>query len=365
MIKGHVQLDDDKGILTGWALESVSKSSVNICIEQNSQTIYSCPGIVYRRDLVDHDKGLHGNYGFKINIDLLDLDHDTPFQIYGIFNNKTKTILHESPFTLQFSHDKILVIGLPKSGTSYLATIVHSSYENSKIHFEPGGNRGLCDIPLHLKLVSEKKNIISKSLLVDFPNTKLRDITKLYSKIIVIIRDPRDNFISHFFYRWYYLHKIDRSQFNRSYEKMKMKEANPNSISMFDVIGSSINLSNYLDKTYSFLKEVISKLEGENKHIILYSDLMQNKTEPLEKYLGVRLEKNVTVHKSIKRVARSRSYNNWKKYFTEEDIRLSKLQFQPYLDYFGFSEDWELDDITYLDPQQGSEYMYNLFHGLI
>ena len=360
MIKGHVDRADVNRI-AGWALDTESDTPIKIELYLNDELVEEQEATHLRKDLINPDNNRHGNYGYIIQRPDLFTKEDAILRVMATSANGEQTELKGSPIVIANSHEKILVVGLPKSGTSILGTRISGSIENAEMHFEPGGNKGLCDVDLHCGLAGKLTNVVTKSLFLWYPEIELKRITKLYSKVIFIIRDPRDNLISSFFYRWYAGHKIDRQQFEGCYQRMKAKELDPAAHSFVDVMGESLHSDTFFKRTYTRYLNEIKALDKKDYLLVKYEDFVSGDYQNIEAYLGFFINQEVGVKKSMSRVVRSKGFGNWKQYFTPEDVAYFRPLVDPILDEMGYEKDWELDDPQVLNPDLGSKYMHKLF----
>jgi len=256
---------------------------------------------------------------------------------------------------------KILVIGSWKSGTSILYTSVLKSLTKHIGHFEPGPNHGaLNSLEFHQNL-TKNVNCVVKSLF--WGNTdsheNLGELFSLYDKVVFIYRDPRDWIISTFFYSFYRNHPPEwKSGFDMAYNNTKQKERNPNA-HPFHKLHSKCEVEN-ISKIYNPLISLFKVFGGRNVYFLKYEDFVDKDIASLENYLGFTLNQNISVDSSIRRVERTKSYNNWKQWYNNDDVNHYKPVIEKYLMELGYSNDWELETPTELDSTYGSKYMYNL-----
>ena len=69
----------------------------------------------------------------------------------------------------------------------------------------------------------------------------------------------------------------------------------------------------------------------------------------------------VVVPDEHRRVARTRGYGNWRRWFTEEDVEFFRPVISEFLDIMGYDpSDWELTPVDRLPAEEGSGYMERL-----
>ncbi|HLP80011.1 MAG TPA: glycosyltransferase [Acidobacteriota bacterium] len=243
---------------------------------------------------------------------------------------------------------KVLIVGLAKSGTSALtqrikiSTDAESYFEDEKVDF------------------SKKKNIVCKILFNKHFTAKFNtwenfvdSFVPKFDKIILIIRDPRDRLISRVLFRTQYI--TDADKFEEFMKLLAQKETKPSLIPMRKLaeLADPDLAEEYTDKMYT--------LKSNPKVFVLkYEDFVDNKVASLESFLSVELKPILENDKRLERLERTKSYNNWKDWFTPEDVKLYKPQFQKFMQDFGYYDKWELNDIQKILPQHATLYVNKL-----
>ncbi len=186
----------------------------------------------------------------------------------------------------------------------------------------------------------------------------------MQEKKILIIRDPRDRWISSFFYRWYQQSKSQPEEFQKKVRLIQFKEQNPDLLPMFalhsfDLVAQQNMISNQRQMMQSLL-EFKAYAEANGWHIFKYEDLIENNFQGLSAYLGLEILDG-EVPEQLKRVSRSKAANNWRIWFTDEDVPVFKQIFQEFLSPLGYdAEDWAITKVNRIKPEQGSAYMLAL-----
>ncbi|MDH4246878.1 MAG: hypothetical protein OEW39_03590 [Deltaproteobacteria bacterium] len=268
----------------------------------------------------------------------------------------------------------VLVMGLSKTGTTVISKTIANSIPNSDYVVEPK------EIIFFEKLKYEQssKPVVVK-VIFEHWNSKPRmrnavlynEARLKFDKRICIIRDPRDEMISRLYYliKPYFDSKVEYYKENQAEKEQAIekwisifreKEADPRKISILSMCKRLMEEfkvvvlpKNILNTEYS---DFISN------HTVLfrlsYEDFIQGNTQELEKYLGIPLRtvKNMGTHEYTRR---SEGMNNWKKYFTEEDVIYFKQYFSNLAGVYSLN-DWELSSDKQIDPKHGSEYLQRL-----
>jgi len=244
----------------------------------------------------------------------------------------------------------ILITGIPKSGTTAIYHSIRTSLPaNSVCQFEPEHrNLHLPDVITTPVLV---KSFLGASHVYDHFNKK-----------ILIIRDPRDLIISQMLYRPFNIiskgiitpdEKLDQV-LAELLILLQRKEMEPGSVSVKEIRDhlrmNSINEN--LEKLIGYYKK------KPEPFLYKYEDFVDGRLKPLNKYLGLKIIKVGDVPE--KRVIRSKSYGNWKDWFTKSDVQFYREIFQNFMKTFGYDDNWELNPTPCIDPALTSEYVKRL-----
>lgn len=251
---------------------------------------------------------------------------------------------------------RILIVGLPKSGTTILTYRIAAGIPGSKVFFEPGKERSLTDLSLHKDILSHpNEEIISKCLLIPFAGQNVKGVEKFYNKKIWIYRDPRDWIISRFLYKW---KNLDGTRVNKFITQLEKKERNPKKVNFFAMMNKNF-VQRSIDN-YNVLINCINEL-SEDWLIVKYEDFVDHKLEPLNNYLNINIDPQVEVAEKYNRVVRSKSYGSWREWFNTNDVEFFKPKLSPILKSLGYdSEDWNIEDGDFIQSTLGSDYVKKL-----
>lgn len=275
-------------------------------------------------------------------------------------------------------HMRILIYGLAKSGTTALHIRIKQAMEsdlNAEVMevFEPVKRNGDDFVKLDGTSFPLAEHTLIKALMPTVagngatPESMLQDYSD-FDKKIFINRDPRDRWISGFFYRWFHRHRPDEKEFERALRLTQFKEKNPSDVPFYALFSTSPariaswkeRQKNQLAGVDSFIDEATSR----DWYILKYEDFMDGKLDELEDYLGLKISSKDAEDQRFSHVARSKGYGSWRRWFTPEDVEMYGDVFNPFLEKHGYdSTDWKLNVPTSLPSSEGSEYMYKLFHG--
>ncbi|MCA0893710.1 sulfotransferase family 2 domain-containing protein [Microbulbifer agarilyticus] len=269
---------------------------------------------------------------------------------------------------------RVLICGLSKTGTTYLAEKVKRSLESFlgrevQEVFEPkniehtGG--GLLYKHKAYQKISKSDEVV-KILSDSGPSADtIISTQKYFDKKIMIVRDPRDRLISGTFYRWHKGHNPDPEKFERCLRLTKHKENYPDDIPfMFLYNQNPVFFSPGradFGRSYRSAIKLMNDLDSD-WHIVKYEDVVDEKLDGLGKYLGFSVVDNVSVSEGRSRVARSKSYGNWRNWFTSADVSYFKPVFKQYMEKNGYDfSDWKLNQVSELPSKEGSDYMLRIY----
>jgi hypothetical protein len=270
--------------------------------------------------------------------------------------------------------ERIVVLGTAKSGTTALYTSIKDAMDEKTItFFEPDKDE------FRTALKSRSKKLLVKLSLIDREQYKnLAEDLNHFDKKIMIVRDPRDILISNLLYwvRWMRFSK-DEALLKVFLDKVEQKEKDPSSVSLLELYELRDKLESKVVKTwenprtwqdelrdYSIAVRMIKN--DSNMHVFYYKDYIDGNLSSLNEYLGFNIEADADVNKlkekhsvkkSTKHIARSKKYGNWKNWFTKEDVEVFRPIFQKQMNELGYKDDWELNKVQKINPENGSQYI--------
>lgn len=187
-----------------------------------------------------------------------------------------------------------------------------------------------------------------------------------FEKKIYLCRDPRDLVISGILFMIQQepsLYENDRKLL-RILDILREKETDPQSISMWRIFEAIVDesehhsfeqVTEWLRVQYEWLVAFEKKLDG--YCLLKYEDFVDEELETLESYLGFPLKGEALVDPVHDHVPRTRTYNNWIHWFTEEDISFFRPIFVGYIKRYGYSRDWRLSENQSISPEHCSRYI--------
>ena len=272
---------------------------------------------------------------------------------------------------------KILILGIPKTGTTFLYSKIGKSEacKGYDIYFEPSQRRSMLFEKQMILDIKKSKNVVTKDVYTSkhcSPDHIHLMEHGIYDKKIIIIRDPRDQVISSFMFDlssnkvlYEKTGNITRAQ-AEVYDIVSRKQQSPSDISFVSVVADCsevLNIgSDYIENKLSVYNGFYHYIGGLNKEKyckIKYEDLVDNNIVALEKYLGFSLcgGKNI-VDTQYSRVVRSKQKRNWIKWFTQQDCEhFQDLGISNILDKYEYSSKGLNPSKQVLEASNCQEYL--------
>lgn len=268
---------------------------------------------------------------------------------------------------------RIYILGLPKSGTSILASWVSRSQPGwrRRLFIEPGERQGAEDTDLHQRIRRRHRNVVTKNLL--FPDRRtdwerVLESARQYDRRIWLARDPRDNILSIFFYHWYRGHSTDEERFREAWRLTREKERSPASIPFYEIAGVTMNgnvaeFADWQGLWYSLLAASVPRISA-TMHVSRYESVVDRELQALGEYLGFRVRTGSRLGDDTRRVERTGQHGNWRRWFNRDDVEFFRPLFTDYMTAMGYdTDDWTLMPCETLPPSEGTEYMTRLHYG--
>ena len=221
-----------------------------------------------------------------------------------------------------------LVIGMNKTGTTIVASVIHKSIPGSLLGMEPKlvahlEQHGTMTQPVVVKILYE--HWMQRPYLLTgivHGETGFRP-----DKTVAMIRQPRDGLISALMYSVYsyVLKGATREQVDEWVGVLRAKEADPEKYSLLSLMESRSRIFNIGSGRDGFFETFVRYAEWiteerEYFHILSYEDFVAGNTDELTAYLGIELSSSRDVDPGTQRVTRSRQAGNWRTMMLPEDV---------------------------------------------
>jgi len=258
---------------------------------------------------------------------------------------------------------RVLVLGKAKTGTTLLTKTIQKNIPKAKLIQEPKSYDKLRN---HKYI--DSNNLVCKIIFEHWKNEKkiLSNIvtnknTIKFDKIVAVVRDPRDEFISRLCYfskPYFQRNGFDSLKLKIWIDCVREKEKHPATKTVIQLISEMNEIFNI--NFFKHIRIVNSFFQFENNHssyihTIKYEDLVDNKLNEIEKHLTFNLHNKDTTSNVIQLTLRSGSYNNWKEFFTTTDLRFLKSYFKK--NFYYDLDEWDLDRKVELDSKFYSQYI--------
>ena len=261
---------------------------------------------------------------------------------------------------------KVIVLGLAKSGTTGLWSVLVKSYPRRYLQFFEGQYLPSRYNKYFGQTSSEQnpRDVISKQIIG--PDFNFTDLAS-FDKIIWMVRDPRDRLISYLLYR-HYDYRYDSDEFVREQlDLLRLKERDPDALAMIDLEARLLLPRPTLESAFfwndhqknNFLSTLIE--EG-RAFIFKYEDFVNQEYSGLENFLGIKMSRNAKVPKQFQRVIRSKTHSFWNHWFTQKDVDNYMGLFQPFLEQYGYKDEWALAEEKKIDPEHCSRYVRTIIN---
>jgi hypothetical protein len=259
-----------------------------------------------------------------------------------------------------------LVIGMNKTGTTIVASVLRKSIPGSMLGMEP-------KLVAHLEQHATMTQPIVVKILYEHWMQRPNLLTGIVrgetgfrpDRTVAIIRDPRDGLISALMYSVYaYVQNgATREQVNAWVDVLRGKEADPDKHSLLNLMESRARIfgigptPDFFFEAFASYSEWVAE-ESEYFHILSYEDFVAGNVEELTAYLGVELSTSRDVDPGAQRVTRSRQAENWRVMMLPEDVAYWKERYGDILADWGYT-DWDIRP-EHTDPAVGSEYVLRI-----
>lgn len=252
---------------------------------------------------------------------------------------------------------KILVTGGNKSGTTALAFAVGKLFPELEIVTEPAMLGPSAD---------RKDDLIVKYLRPEIFQSNLKHFKKFDIRIL-IVRHPFDRLVSGLYYGVYGASGFSNDENVNRYLDLIARRVAGEAVSfgeVYDLYNAIVDIPLRF-KRDPILHQTAATLDlyraGLGFHVIRYEDFIDGRTEALDAVLGGSISPKVDVPGRVARVARTKSYGEWRAWFTQQDAARFGAGVEPFAATFGY-------DLAVLDAprepvaESGLAYIENLIN---
>lgn len=242
---------------------------------------------------------------------------------------------------------RILIYGAGKTGTTAVYYAFKNLLPNHKAFFEPPS---LLQLPY-----DQHSDMLVKSLTV-LRHDRLAASFDRYQQKILIVRHPFDRLVS------YVLFApnngsgfLDDRNLERFLALLRRKLEAPGSVAMREITAM---VEQYYPSRAA-MHDSVTVLETiaqtyPDFFLLRYEDFVDGRLDALSAYSGLPLTNEPEITGFAKKVARSKSYGDWHKWFLPEDVAYFREIYGSYLDRFGYET--EIEEAEPLDLETTIDY---------
>src|ERR1051326_5563038 len=180
-----------------------------------------------------------------------------------------------------------------------------------------------------------------------------------FEKKLYLVRDPRDWLVSATLFLTQTVPGVfdDDRQLERILKLLRHKEEQPSSVSLLRILRAILDAHppqpfeatmDWMKAQFRWLPEFELGLTDYRR--VRYEDFVDGRLREVESYLGLPLQGADDVAEEHDHVPRSKRYGEWKHWFVEEDVEYFVPIFAPYIDRYGYSPKWTLNEDRVIDP---------------
>lgn len=256
---------------------------------------------------------------------------------------------------------KIVIFGSYKTGTTGLFYKIANSL--------PGSARYLFEAQEYKPEIADSNQWVLAKIILWFNRQELiprYESFLNFDKAIYLTRDPRDWLVSATLFMIQQeesLYTSDES-LKLIFRLLQKKQRDPNSVSLVSIIRCINELSNRhtFTATMDWMKSQYEWLLAFERRIpeyirLRYEDFVDERIAELEAYLGVPLKAKAEVDIAHAHVPRTKSYGNWKDWFTPDDILYFRPLFTEYMETYGYEDAWAINEYPNISHEHSIEYV--------
>jgi len=217
-----------------------------------------------------------------------------------------------------------MVTGLSKTGTTILFASIRDSFPpDRECFFEP---RTAAEFD-HIVSRGRHSNTLTKTLLADL--VEHSHVVARFDAMVLIVRDPRDQFISQMLYYFYdFKTRGDPVGYERARDLLRRKIESPSTVStipLYDAIAALAGRSGS-ESLATRYQRLVRFLRQYQPHAIRYEDFVDGRVAGLSQYLGMPVSTASRVDDEHRRVVRTRTHGEWRAWLTDEDLEFINSQ---------------------------------------
>jgi hypothetical protein len=252
-----------------------------------------------------------------------------------------------------------LVLGMAKTGTTALFYGIRKKLPATAFMlFEP-------NTPLEWRsLASHHSVTLTKSLLKSYVAAGIN--SEFFNKIVVLVRDPRDQLLSRLLYWSAQISKRNQNLRDAVLAAIIQKETQPRSTSFIALLNRIAVMDSVheifpgdpIEEFSNRLRNAVDTFSALSGSFVLkYEYMVDGNIHNLREYLGLEIDPVMEVPHELKRVERSKGYGEWKRWFLPSDLKILMPLLKDYMKAFGYEEGQPAEPENPIDSLTSSEFI--------
>jgi len=252
---------------------------------------------------------------------------------------------------------RVVIVGMGKSGTTALLYAVRAAMPaQTTLLFEPRAFVAVEAADVAAKVLLHPKH--------PMPHAFYRQ----FDRVVLLVRDPRDILISRALYRIFGAASLltDQAKLDAYLALLAAKEADPRAVSMLAINALFEQLTGsatHSDGTRLRMLEDAMAFHDAFPDCLLfkYEAMVEGRYDALAAYLALPIAAAPPdVPPELQRVVRSRRAGNWRDWFCPEDVAHYRPLLAPYMQRYGYDDDWSLAPAPAILPEECTGYVLRL-----
>jgi hypothetical protein len=252
---------------------------------------------------------------------------------------------------------RIVIVGIGKSGTTALLYAVHAAMPSqTPVIFEPRTSFAVTSPDVAAKILIDPR----------FPMEA--GVFHQFDRIVLLVRDPRDIFVSKALYRTRgsVAMQSDPGKLAQYVALLREKEADPRAVplarinALFDALTEAATTAD--EAMVQLLDGVVAFHQSfPQAFVYKYESMVAGDFHALGQHLALDPASLVPrVPAELQRVVRTRRAGNWRDWLTPEDVAHYRPMFAPFMARYGYPDEWALNDRPAIHADECSEYVLML-----
>ena len=149
-------------------------------------------------------------------------------------------------------------------------------------------------------------------------------------------------------------------------ELLKKKTDQPDSVSVLSIVKllNKITGIKLIKQSVSRYEQILmlSRQKNHDFFLMRYEDFIDQNTQTMAKYLGIKLSQEVVVDSKYKRVSRTKKHSDWKNWFTLNDLNSVSKKFGDFNTEFNYSYTQKKNYLPKINRENSYQYTINVIN---